>query len=303
MGEEVNLMDKVNINLAQQDNTPDPSGAVTPHEKAIAAYAAAARQTTPPATSNTVSQILQTENNQVVDYAKNLQAGKKGTETEPPVYEPGKFYNDFQKQYAGRKPLTPEEQKAAERRERTNKIIAGVGDMISALSNLYFTTKGAPNAAINPASTMSANMQNRYDQLRKEREALDNQYYSGLQRAQQLDQQYALSWQQLKEQRKLREQQQKRQEQQDADAKSYKEEMLKIQREKLEEQERAAKAREEIQRTNAAKKGSGKGGRKKGTSQVGRTVTTYDKNGKPIRTVTTESGVTKPSKKSGSLLP
>lgn len=47
---------------------------------------------------------------------------------------------------AERKPRTPEEQEKLEKKRRRDAIFAAIGDGISALSNLYFTTKGAPSA-------------------------------------------------------------------------------------------------------------------------------------------------------------
>lgn len=46
----------------------------------------------------------------------------------------------------GRKPRTPEEQAALDKKRRRDALFAAIGDGISALSNLYFTTKGSPSA-------------------------------------------------------------------------------------------------------------------------------------------------------------
>lgn len=45
-----------------------------------------------------------------------------------------------------RKPRTPEEQAALDKKRRRNALFAAIGDGVSALSNLYFTTKGSPSA-------------------------------------------------------------------------------------------------------------------------------------------------------------
>ena len=45
-----------------------------------------------------------------------------------------------------RRPETDDERRARERRERTRGIIGGIADVGRALSNLYFTHRGAPNA-------------------------------------------------------------------------------------------------------------------------------------------------------------
>lgn len=49
---------------------------------------------------------------------------------------------------------TPEEKARREKRERRNKMFAAMGDGISALANLFFTTKGAPNM-YNPKNSMT----------------------------------------------------------------------------------------------------------------------------------------------------
>ena len=67
-------------------------------------------------------------------------------------------------------PLETEEQrKEREKRERLEGIIAGIGDTASALGNLFFTSKGAPNM-YNPANSMSRETQARFDKAKAERE-------------------------------------------------------------------------------------------------------------------------------------
>lgn len=64
---------------------------------------------------------------------------------------------------------TEEERKKREKRERMSKVFSAIGDGISALSNLYFTTQGAPNMYTGE-NTLSARNQERIDRLKKERE-------------------------------------------------------------------------------------------------------------------------------------
>lgn len=61
------------------------------------------------------------------------------------------------------------ERKKDERAHRRRALIAALGDGISSLANLYYTTKGAPD--MTPKTTMSAKQQERRDAMRKEREA------------------------------------------------------------------------------------------------------------------------------------
>lgn len=71
-------------------------------------------------------------------------------------------YRDILAKYA---PLTSDEEKKKQmRREKRNAIIGALGDGLSALSNLYFTTKGAPDQGLKPGMTDSA--KKRMDDLR-----------------------------------------------------------------------------------------------------------------------------------------
>ena len=78
---------------------------------------------------------------------------------------------------ANRKPMTAEEKAAQEKRHKRNQLINSIGDGISALSNLYFTTKGAPDA-YEPSNSLTRKAQARYDKLKAEREAEDAQTIS-----------------------------------------------------------------------------------------------------------------------------
>lgn len=67
------------------------------------------------------------------------------------------------------RPETDAEREQRERREKRNKMFAALGDGISALSNLYFTTKGAPNM-YNPSTSLSEAAQRRIEMARQARE-------------------------------------------------------------------------------------------------------------------------------------
>ena len=64
---------------------------------------------------------------------------------------------------------TLEQRKKREKRERLEKIISGISDAVSAVSNLYFTSRYAPNA-YNPKQSMSAKSQARWDKAKAERD-------------------------------------------------------------------------------------------------------------------------------------
>lgn len=74
------------------------------------------------------------------------------------------------------KPETEEERKKRERKEKSKKIIAAVGDGLMALSNLYFTTRGAPNMYDNKTMSQQTPLQAQLDKLKAEREANADKY-------------------------------------------------------------------------------------------------------------------------------
>ena len=86
-------------------------------------------------------------------------------------------------------PSTKEELEKERKKERREKIFAAIGDGISALSNLYFTTKYAPNM-YDPKKTQSAKTNERWEKLTKERNDNMNAYIKGLMRARQADDAY-----------------------------------------------------------------------------------------------------------------
>lgn len=71
---------------------------------------------------------------------------------------------------------------ADKKKEKRNRLFAAIGDGISALSNLFFTTQGAPNMYTGK-NTMSARSKVRYDKLIDDYEKNKRTYYAGLHNA------------------------------------------------------------------------------------------------------------------------
>ena len=84
------------------------------------------------------------------------------------------------------KPETDEERAKREKQEKREAIFSALGDGISALSNLFFTSRGAPNA-YDPSKGMSTKARERWDKLRQEREANRKAYQEGYMRAAAMD--------------------------------------------------------------------------------------------------------------------
>lgn len=92
----------------------------------------------------------------------------KTTDTAPSATTPsteGEEYHTYRDILAKLAPQTSDEDKKKQmRRERRKAIVSALGDGLSALSNLYFTTKGAPDQGIKPGMTDAA--KKRMDDLR-----------------------------------------------------------------------------------------------------------------------------------------
>lgn len=105
----------------------------------------------------------------------------------PEATQPKKMsYVEMFRQVSPYKPPTAEELENARKKEKRDKVFAAIGDGIAALSNLYFTTKGAPNA-FDPRNSLSAKARERWNKLNKEREENARYYMQEAMKAQALD--------------------------------------------------------------------------------------------------------------------
>ena len=118
--------------------------------------------------------------------AQPTPAGSEAPEA-PEAPQPKKMsYFDMFQRMSPYKPPTAEELENARKKEKRDKVFAAIGDGIAALSNLYFTTKGAPNA-FDPRNSLSAKARERWDKLNKEREENARYYMQEAMKAQALD--------------------------------------------------------------------------------------------------------------------
>lgn len=81
----------------------------------------------------------------------------------------------------------PEQLKKDLKRQRTRNIIAALGDGISAMANLHYTTKGAPSM-YDGKNTMTAASQARYDKIMQDYKDNLAAYRQGRMKAEQMDQ-------------------------------------------------------------------------------------------------------------------
>ncbi len=131
---------------------------------------AAQTTTAPTANENMILQF--DENNKPILVKADVETPKitpKTTDTAPttdatPSTE-GEEYHTYRDILAKLAPKTSDEDKRKQmRRERRKAIVSALGDGLSALSNLYFTTKGAPDQGFKPGMTDAA--KKRMDDLR-----------------------------------------------------------------------------------------------------------------------------------------
>lgn len=115
-------------------------------------------------------------------------AGAQPPEAAQPAKAPERkmSYVEMFRQMSPYKPPTAEELENARKKEKRDKVFAAIGDGIAALSNLYFTTKGAPNA-FDPRNSLSAKARERWDKLNKEREENARYYMQEAMKTQALD--------------------------------------------------------------------------------------------------------------------
>lgn len=74
------------------------------------------------------------------------------------------------------KPETEEERKKRERREKSAKIVSAVSDGLQALSNLFFTTRGAPNMYDHKEASQLTPLQEKLEKQKAERQANADKY-------------------------------------------------------------------------------------------------------------------------------
>lgn len=125
--------------------------------------------------ANLAAQTTTANENMILQFDENNKPILVNADVETPKITPkttdatpsteGEEYHTYRDALAKLAPQTSEEDKKKQmRRERRKAIVSALGDGLSALSNLYFTTKGAPDQGLKPGMTESA--KKRMDDLR-----------------------------------------------------------------------------------------------------------------------------------------
>lgn len=146
-----------------------PQNTDTDTDRRNQANLAAQTTTAPIADENMILQFDKDHNPTLVKTdVETPKISPKTTDTAPATTAPateGEEYHTYRDILAKLAPQTSEEDKKKQmRRERRKAIVGALGDGLSALSNLYFTTKGAPDQGLKPGMTDAA--KKRMDDLR-----------------------------------------------------------------------------------------------------------------------------------------
>ena len=105
---------------------------------------------------------------------------------EEPAKNPRMSYVEMYQRLNPFQPPTEEDLEKERKKAKRDKIFAAIGDGISALSNLYFTTRYAPNM-YNHENAQSAKVERKWQQLQADRDAQMNAYIRNLMAAKQAD--------------------------------------------------------------------------------------------------------------------
>lgn len=149
----------------------------------------AATSTPPPASPSTQEQVIETpkENSVLTPEQNAAERNRMVAEVAEPLAQQGKEnlqrlnlaqINKMTAEASARGQAKLEaEREAEEKRQRRNALLNAIGDGVAAMTNLYFTSKGAPNVTYDPRNSLSARSQARYDKINAERKADEEKAY------------------------------------------------------------------------------------------------------------------------------
>ena len=165
--------DFVNFSREQHGQTPDKSPVLTPN----------VQTNTPSTTGNTTT----TPTGSNGDVGKDKDAAVVDTEPQGSKKKSAMSYADMFAAMDPYKEPTKEELEKERKKEKRERLFSSIGDGISALSNLFFTTQYAPNMYDPNKETNSERVDNYWTKLRKEREENRQRYVDRYIKAKQSD--------------------------------------------------------------------------------------------------------------------
>lgn len=170
---------------AQQAPTPASTGNFTPN----------VQTTTHSSTASTTGNTTTTPTGSNGDVGKDKDAAAVDTEPQDSKKKSAMSYADMFAAMEPYKEPTKEELEKERKKEKRERLFAAIGDGISALSNLFFTTQYAPNMYDPNKETNSERVENYWTNLKKEREANRQRYVDGYIKAKQADDLHAIQQQ------------------------------------------------------------------------------------------------------------
>lgn len=164
--------------LAQGQMAPQSSGSVGSTERTGRDGTSSIR----PAYNNMAVQAPKTDATALV--------GKPGMAPTGKMSAHGASWEDLYRLMNPHKPESDEDREKREKKEKRDAMFSAIGDGISALSNLWFTSQYAPNA-YKAGQGMSVRTKERWDKLKAQREANDQAWFEGWLRARAKDEEKA----------------------------------------------------------------------------------------------------------------
>lgn len=174
--------DFMNFSREQNGQTPEKSPVFTPNVQTTTHSSTTGNTITTPTGSNS-------------DSGKDKDAAAVDTEPQGSQKKSAMSYADMFAAMEPYKQPTKEELEKERKKEKRERLFAAIGDGISALSNLFFTTQYAPNMYDPNKETNSEKVENYWTNLRKEREANRRRYVDGYIKAKQADDLHAIQQQ------------------------------------------------------------------------------------------------------------
>lgn len=167
------------------DNTTGVSGPNGGNDQAVRPQFSATEKTTTPPTTQAESSV---RGRSRLNPNGNLSAPESGGEKSlsatttqqavaPAVPEPPKTLDELRKSIDQYTPPTPEELEKEKKKQKRAKMFAAIGDGLAALSNLYFTSQGAPNMYDGKNSLLESTKVS-YDKMLKDREDKRKEYFN-----------------------------------------------------------------------------------------------------------------------------
>ena len=178
--------------------------------------------------------------------------------------KPDISFTDRVKMASGFTHPSDEEMKKIRRRENAERIISAIGDGVSSIANLYYTTKGAPSIKYNKSMTEATNA--RLEKLKADREKRREEYEAAYERAtrrdadqKERDRNYNIKVLELEERQKRAQREAEERAKRDAETAEYRRKDLELKERANEGRQKNAEDKIELDRQKEANRQNGSG--------------------------------------------